>query len=487
MTAAPPEAPTQPATGTPPDILHAREIVAEVARRKRRPYLDGLFPQQLAIINDPSPVIAAHPGRRSGKTHTVMAWLFKGMQDVKETTSVYLALTRGSAKRIMWREMKAANHRYKLGFSFGEVELAVSDPLNGSTILLGGADDAEAIERLRGGKYLRAAIDECGSFSPDILRALIVDILRPALGDLRGQLLLTGTPSRVCVGFFFDVCTDKTLGWSIHHWTVLDNPYFKEPAAYLEEERKLNHWTESHPVYMREWLGKWVQAADQLVYQYNRIRNAIDRRPDDSPQIRYVLGVDFGFKDSTAWSVWAYYDNKPETWCLESFKRPGLTPGQAAEVTAQLQGRYGDFDAIVGDSGGLGKGYIEEAKRRFGIPFEAADKRNKRGYIELMNGDMQSGLLKVVAHMNEDYLVEMATLPWKDASREEEAPGFENHITDASLYAWRKCRAWAHIKDEKRPEKGSAAWWKAQEDEMEANDQPDPEPDHDMGWVRFSD
>lgn len=449
--------------------------------------MDDLFPQQRSVVDDPSKTIAIHPGRRSGKTHTCMAALFKGMQDVPNTTSAYLALTRGSAKRIMWKEMKAANHKYKLGFGFGEVELTVTDPINGSVILLGGADDAEAIERLRGGKYLRVVIDECGSFSPDILKALVVDIVRPALGDLRGQLILAGTPSRVCVGFFFDVCTDKTLGWSVHHWTVLDNPHFRDPAEYLAEERKLNHWTESHPIYMREWLGKWVQAADQLVYQYNNIRNGVSDRPADTPEIRYVLGVDFGFRDSTAWSVWAYYANKPETWCLESFKQPGLTPGQVAERTQQLMQRYGDFDAIVGDAGGLGKGYIEEAKRRFGIPFESADKRNKRGYIELMNGDFQSGLIRVVKHMNEEWLTEMATLPWKDANRDEEAPGFENHISDSCIYAWRKCRAWAHVPDEKRPEKGSTAWWKAEEEKMWAADTPDPEPDHDMAWVALDD
>ena len=488
------KAPSEPGTtATPttitvdPAVARARAVVAEMARRKSRPYLKDLFAQQLAIIEDPTPTIAAHPGRRSGKTHTVMAWLFKGMQDHPNTTSAYLALTRGSAKRIMWREMKAANHKYKLGFSFGEVELTVSDPLNGSTILLGGADDAEAIERLRGGKYLRAAIDECGSFAPDILKALVIDILRPALGDLRGQLLLTGTPSRVCVGFFYEVCTDKSLGWSVHHWTVLDNPYFREPAEYLAEERKLNHWTESHPVYMREWLGKWVQASETLVYQYNHVRNSVQSRPEETDQLRYVLGVDFGYRDSTAWSVWCYYANRPETWCLESFKQDKLTPGEVAERTGQLIERYGGFDAIVGDAGGLGKGYIEEARKRFGIPFKPAQKRDKRGYIELMNGDFQAGLIRVLPNMNEAWLTEMATLPWKDANREVEADGFENHLSDASLYAWRECRAWSHVPDVVKAERGSAKWWKEQEEEMWKNDVPDPEPDHDLAWADSND
>lgn len=457
-----------------------KDLVAEFSRRKLRPYLDGLFAQQLAVVNDPSPVIVAHPGRRGGKTHTMMSWLFKGMQDTVGTTSAYLALTRGSAKRIMWEEMKRANAQHKLGFVFGEVELKVSDLLTGSCILLGGADDAEAIERLRGGKYYRAGIDECGSFAHTILRSLIVDILRPALGDLRGQLMLTGTPGRVCHGFFFDVCTDKSLGWSVHHWTVLDNPYFRDPAQYLAEERKLNHWTEGHPTYQREWLGRWVQASDSLVYQYNRIRNGVDSRPSE-PNLKFVLGVDFGFKDSTAWSVWAYYDNQPETWCLQSFKEAGLTPSKVAERTALLMERF-DFDRIVGDAGGLGKAYVEEAKLRFGIPFIVAKKTNKRGYIELMNGDLQSGMLKVVASQCEGLLTEWATLPWKDANREEEAPAFDNHEADAALYAWRECRAWNHEPDKVGPAKGSALWWKEQEEAVWAHDEPQPM-DHDMAWA----
>lgn len=404
----------------------ALAIVAEYGRRKARPWRNNLFPQQLAVVEDKAPLVAAHPGRRGGKTHTVMAKIFEAMKDHPGQMCIYLALTRGSAKRIMWEELKRANQLYDMDLEFREVELMVRDPRSGSSCLLGGADDAASIERLRGGKYSFAGVDECGSFDPNTLSSLIREVIRPALGDLRGQLLLVGTPGPVCFGMFYDLCTDAALQCSVHHWTVLDNPHFPNPGEWLEDTRRIERFDEQHPIFRREYLGQWVTSSDALVYQYDARKNGIPALPQEG-RYRYVLGIDYGYMDSTAWSVWAYEEGGRNMRVVESFKESRLTPGEVAKITLRLTNIH-DFQYIVGDAGGLGKGYIEETKIRYGIPIRIARKVDKRGAIELLNGDLRSGFIKVVEPNNRGLIEEWMKLPWKDERREQEADGFENHL-----------------------------------------------------------
>lgn len=403
----------------------AREILAEIQKRNQRPWLDDLFPKQRAMVEDKSPMTVAHPGRRGGKTHGVMAKIFTTMREVPGEMYAYLALTRGSAKRIMWEEMKRAAHKYKLPFEFREVELIVRDPRNASSCILGGADDAESIERLRGGRYSGAAIDECGSFDANVLSALIREIIRPALGDLRGQLLLTGTPSRVCAGIFYDLCNDTSLGASVHHWDVRDNTYFPEPEKWLEEERRINRFEVSSPIFRREYFGEWVRSNDALVYQYDNAKNGVDQMPFEAGY-KYVMAVDFGYVDSTAFTILAYSTKTRDIYAVRSWKEPKLLPAQAAKHVLRAMDTYA-LDHIVGDAGGLGKPYVEEFKRRFGIPIRNAKKTDKRGAQELLNGDLKAGNVKVVRKDCAPLIDEMERLPWKDEMREIEHPNFENH------------------------------------------------------------
>lgn len=183
-------------------------------------------------------------------------------------------------------------------------------------------------------------------------------------------------------------------------------------------------------------FGRWLRDAGGLVYSIAG-RHIIDIAPACS---RYVLAIDYGFNDSTAFVVFGWRENDPTTFALMAEKRTGLTPGKAAERVQELQALYA-FEAIVGDTGGLGKGYVEEARSRFQLPIEAAEKNNKRGYIELLNGALESDQLRFVRGACEPLLEEARKLPW-DKERKLPAAGFEDHACDAMLYGWRRARAY---------------------------------------------
>src|SRR6266852_4951920 len=63
---------------------------------------------------------------------------------------------------------------------------------------------------------------------------------------------------------------------------------------------------------------------------------------------------------------------------------------------------------------------------------------------------------------------EYAQLIWDDRSaKREEHPGCSNHLTDATLYAWRYCYAYLSEAPPPRPKPGSKEWYDQEAKEME--------------------
>ncbi len=183
--------------------------------------------------------------------------------------------------------------------------------------------------------------------------------------------------------------------------------------------------------------GRWLRDSSGLVFLWDGDRNGIDIAPAHE---RRVLGIDFGYTDSTAFAVMAWPKHSRTVTVVESFKRPGLIPSACAEEVTRLDAQY-KFDRIVGDIGGLGKGYAEEMRQRFGIPIEPAEKQNKLGYISLLNGALARGELLVVKPRNQELIRELEELPWNE-ERTKAEEGFEDHLCDAMLYGWRAAAAW---------------------------------------------
>ena len=73
-----------------------------------------------------------------------------------------------------------------------------------NTIYLVGADSNEdERQKLLGQKFVLVVIDEAQAFGID-LRQLMYGVLKPAVADYRGTIILTGTPGNLIKGLFFD-------------------------------------------------------------------------------------------------------------------------------------------------------------------------------------------------------------------------------------------------------------------------------------------
>lgn len=206
-----------------------------------------------------------------------------------------------------------------------------------------------------------------------------------------------------------------------------DNPHIDD--TYLEALDKTDQLTRDQVKH-----GLWNIDSSLLVYNINPERNFIH-----SPVkcTIHILGIDYGAtNDSCSFTVVGLSPGSPVVTILKSYKKKNMAPGDAAEEAQRLDREY-HFARIVGDANGLGKGYMLEARRRFGIPVEDADKANKAGYIKLFNGDLEKGLIKIVEPDCTDLVKESIGLVWSDASRSKEMPNIHNDCLDGGLYAWR--------------------------------------------------
>lgn len=424
--------------------MQSIDALKALRARAQSDVLAGLFPKQRAFVDDPARAKVALCTRRAGKTFGAGRYLARTAMSVPNATCAYVTLTRGSAKRLMWPALHRMKAAHGLPLELNESELTAKCP-NGSAVWLVGADDARKVERLRGDAYSLVIIDEPGSFPQTLLSYLLEDVIGPALIDHKGTLCMIGTPSPVPSGTFFDATTGSTRAnggrWSLHTWSMLDNPHLPDVEDEIERVLRDNHWTREHPQFRREYLGEWVRDLGALVYPYDRARNWVDKLSDDGDWL-YTLGIDYGTVDATAFAVWAWRRRVPhEVYLVECWGKTGLIPSEAAGEVKALSERY-RFDRIIGDTGGLGKGYAEEARRRWSLPIMPAQKTNKRGFIELMQGDLKAGNIKVVGPKCAQWIDEAEKLQWEDQSREAEHPGFANHCLDAALYGYREARAW---------------------------------------------
>lgn len=242
--------------------------------------------------------------------------------------------------------------------------------------------------------------------------------------------------------------------------SLADNPHV-DADAYRESLARLDSVT-------RQQLldGIWIRDSAGLVYLFDEARN---QGTPPSGLTHYIVGIDYGFTDATAFAVVGWRPQDPRVYIVRAYKRTGMTPSKAAEEAHALSAEFRPV-RMVGDIGGLGKGYVEEARARFTLPIEAAEKNNKRGYIDLLNGDLERGRVVVDPAECGALLAEWSELPWNE-DRSKEASSFANHCADAALYAWRAACAY----NEREPAPPLSANERAAKEEAEVEERAERE------------
>lgn len=449
-------------------LLSKTLIAKEQAKRgaRRELVLDERFTKQNAFINDTSRFVAAQCSRRAGKSNGLAIRFFKAMEKYPGSQSIYLALTRESAHDILWQVLIDHDTTYRLGCVFTESKLEVKHP-NGATLKLMGADMKNFIKRLKGRKYPAVGIDEAQDFGVH-LQSLVDDVLTPAISDYPdGWLAVTGTPGPVPQGYFFEVVHEKKYGYSVHDWTVLENPYMPHAEAFIASEIARKGWEPNHPTLLREWRNKWVLDVQSLWVQYHESKNHYEQLPP--AKYTYLLGIDLGFNDADALAVLAWSESSPVVYLVEEIitKKQGLT-----ELVGQIQAAAKKYDIakMIIDEGGLGKKLAEEMRRQHKIPVHGAEKQRKQETVEFLNDALRTK--RFMAHKDsrfaqDSYLVQ---IDWDKSTPDKIVVKKQPHsdIIDAVLYAFKESPAYAYEAPVPRAPKGTPAWYKEETDAMEA-------------------
>lgn len=450
--------------------------------------LASLLPHQLAVVMDPSPNKSALCPRRSGKSWTAMSYAFDQCLRKAGAQVVIVTLTLKSAKTIYWYEMQSFARQFGLTLGFYVNDLRIDFP-NGSRLMMCGAENKAQIEKLRGGKYDLVVIDEAKSYPPNVIRELIVDVVEPALLDRDGSLLMIGTPGNILSGMFFEATFpghkdpksdngrltsrsykepesywvnnpgDQDWAWSRHYWTLQDNTTTPKAWAKALRNKARNNWTDDTPSWQREYEGKWVASEAAFVYSYAALCHTDPEKvcwePDyetgnqfglpADEEWHYILGLDLGWEDDFAAVLGAYNPHDGILYQVWEYKDNHQDVDQVAVHIMHAIELAGKVDRIVADAGGLGKMVVETLNRRHGLNIQAAEKREKNDFIELLNTDYHSGRARLLK--DSDLSKENQGLQWDvgDSSKAQlartgrlkEHPSCPNHLCDAWLYLWR--------------------------------------------------
>lgn len=416
-----------------------------------------LFKEQLALAFDPAKFATAVCSVRAGKTITCAADLIHTAISIKDSVCLYITLARVNAKRIIWPELLKINADFELGGRTNDSELSIRFD-NGSVIYCSGANDKSQIENFRGLSNVELIyIDESQAFRY-FLKELIDDILVKRLYDRNGRLRLIGTPGPIPAGYFYECSQGST--WSHHSWTLHNNPWIERKSgltvsALIAQDCARKGVTIEDPSIQRECFGRWVLDAESLLLHYNPLINHYDELPRGS--FTYLLGIDFGYEDSDAFSVLGYHQGSPNTYLVEELITPKQTFDDMAKQFQALCTTY-TFSAIEADPGGGGKKLIESLKQRYPWPMNVADKLGKIANYGHLDNALRAG--RFFAKKDSRFAQDCNLLEKdKDKSTPEkiEVKGHSDSV-DSVLYPFKKSPAYGYVPPIPIPKPGTAEY-----------------------------
>lgn len=443
----------------------ARLAIQLVQQGQQQTLVDTLaLPKQRAFIEDPCRLKAALCPRRSGKSYAIGLYLVREALTNPGCNLLFVAKTRKHAKDVIWKDiLRPVLQRLSIMGTWNKSELTYTFP-NGSVLFVTGADTSDDVsEKFRGIKYRLAIFDECASWRLD-LQDIIYNKVGPAMADVLGTICMIGTPGNT-KNFFHTVTTGSEPGWSVHQWSWKDNIHTATNVQrHIDDLLRANPLVAETPRFRQEYYGEWTIDESKLVYRYDAGKNSYpeDKLPEGR-RWNYVIGLDLGFTDDTAWVIAAYADNDDRNlYIVDAIKHPKLIISDVARRTQQLIDHYDPISVVVDPKA---KQSVEEMRQRFGLPLEDAQQRDKVNAIAMLNSDLITGVIKVLPAAS-DLVSEWEDLVWDERDlakgRYVENTACSNHLSDACLYAWRKCRNYATAASAPKPPPPNSDEWAQQ-------------------------
>lgn len=412
-------------------------------------------------------------GRQAGKTYLIALWLLVGALLQDGSINVYLALTKESAKRMIWPELLAVGRLLGIDESCFKLHGGVVTLPNGSTVLVMGTDDKATIETWRGSKLYRIAIDEMGSQSPEWIRYLVDEILWWSIIRYDGAIALLGTPGLVADGYWWEM-SRPDAPHVVYHWTVYDNPGIPHAVEFVDETLRLKEWTKETPAFLREVMGEWTPDAAARVYPYDDDRHGVDALPDRNDEgfpippssWHYTIAASVAHPERVGWAVLATNPAVDGVWVVEG-DAALADPDEHAERIAATIERYRERAAegrvlCVVDPGELGEEHVVAMRRRHRLPISAVDTRARKSSIRVCRGALMGGAVRPVRVVRGERTRGIRdawnVLGWdpKRPTLHNRAQPEQDQISSAAAFAYRASPQ--HVLDPRAHVVGSRAW-----------------------------
>lgn len=427
--------------------------------------LELCLPYQLQFIQDPHKRKVVCSTRRSAKSYALSLALIDAAIKIENGIFCFITLTKESAKKIFRPILRQISDKYQLNLKINskcEIEFT-----NGSIIYLAGLDSTDKeMDKIRGNAYNMVVIDEAQAFNQD-LREIINDVLDIALAQTQATLLIAGTPGdQMGEHYFYQIAKEDSTEteWKQYFFDWKQNTSIDQTTglricdtvqALLDQKIKDNpHFVDSD-TYQQEWLGQWVIQKDARMYHSKPV-NYIDQLPErenhkprfvtDQGAV-YLLGIDLGYHDATAFVVGVYnpfFDRK--LYIIESEKFSKLIISEVAAKIKEYRSKY-NFSNMVIDAANLQA--VEEMRQIHNLPLMAAEKSGKDAHKALINSDFQTQNVMILKSGNTELIEELNNLIWdpkalaKGIRRED--PRREDHLCDALLYLHDMSRHWWYV------------------------------------------
>ena len=229
--------------------------------------------------------------RRFGKTVMLINQLIKSAMTCGHNNPryAYLAPTYSQAKKIAWDYLKHFAGKIP-NTKFNETELR-ADFMNGSRITLLSAENPDSLR----GIYLDGCcIDESAQINPEVLD----EVIRPALSDRKGFLILCGTPKGMA-NLFYDyyLTAQKEDDWFLYVAKA------SETGLIDKEELEASLKVMGQAKYNQEFECSFIGNIQGSIYGdlLNEMedKKQITRVPHD-PAYPVSTSWDLGFNDATA-------------------------------------------------------------------------------------------------------------------------------------------------------------------------------------------
>lgn len=422
-----------------------RAVFAEQARRARlidASKLDaatisaGHEPQRLMLL-DESPRICALCSRRAAKSVTVCAKLAKTATDYPDSTLIYFGATSKAVRAFIWGPVWQTFRR-KWGVGGEDNETLMWTKFgNGSLVMFVGTDDFRHVETFLGGKLRGVVIDEAQSQPDSVLNPLIDRILPPALSDLNGWLVLSGTIPDVEAGKFYEIWRGSN-GWSKRNWNRFANPHIESEKALVQELVNSGRSIDD-PIIRRDWFGEFVFSNELTAFQYDRNKAGYDGNFPADLEL-FSVGVDPGTRDRTAIVVWGWGKRDQNVYQVYEWVTPRNSGTHLSDIARELETinrRFVNIPWWYMDMGGSNMA-IDTFSRDYGLPVIAAAKKvDRTAQVKRFADLLNSGRAKI--RIGSQLEIDLQRAAWdKDKRAEgkyEWSSQWHPDVGDAARYA----------------------------------------------------